>query len=158
MHMSDQDVVNKITELLQEKASEIVNPAPRRVFVKIERQNLLESLRLLKDKFGITHLSTITGLDRGEFFEMLYHLANESLSLTVRTPVPRTEPDVPSICEVIPGAVLYEREIQEMFGIIVKNIPDPRRLLLSDDWPEDQHPLRKDFVFERPKEVIPGEG
>jgi Ni,Fe-hydrogenase III component G len=126
--------------------------------VKIERQNLVESLRLLRVTLHFNHLSTITGLDRGEFFELLYHLANEALSLTVRTPVPRTEPDVPSICEVIPGAVLYEREIQEMFGIVVKNIPDPRRLLLSDDWPEGQHPLRKDFIFERPKEVIPGGG
>jgi Ni,Fe-hydrogenase III component G len=89
---------------------------------------------------------------------MLYHLADANAALTVRTSVPRTEPDVPSICEVIPGAVLYEREIQDMFGVTVTNIPDPRPLLLPDGWPAGQHPLRKDWIFERPPEVIPGGG
>ena len=156
--MNDLDVVNTITEFLKEKAAEIANPAPRRIFVKIERDHLLDGVRFLKDRLGFTHLSTITGTDKGEFFEILYHLANEVLSLTVRTPVPRPEPEVPSICGVIPGAILYEREVQEMFGVAVKNIPDPRRLLLSDDWPDDQYPLRKDFKYERPPEVIPGGG
>jgi membrane-bound hydrogenase subunit beta len=155
--MSDQDTVNQITEGLKDKAAEITNPAPRRVFVKIERPHLLDGMRFLKKNLGFTHLSTITGLDRGEYFEMLYHLANETVSLTVRTAVPRTDPVVPSVCEVIPGAVLYEREIQDMFGVAVQGIPDGRRLLLSDDWPADQFPLRKDFKFDRPAEVIPGE-
>ena len=43
-----------------------------------------------------------------------------------------------------------------MFGLVVENIPDPRRLLLCDDWPEGQYPLRKDWKFERPVEIIPG--
>lgn len=154
--MNDQEIVSQITEALKDKASEILNPAPRRIFVKIERPNLLDGLRLLKEKFGFTHLSTITGLDRGEYFEMLYHLANEFVSLTIRTPVPRTEPEALSVCSVIPGAILYEREIQDMFGIKIRNIPDPRPLILPDDWPAETYPLRKDYKFERPAEVIPG--
>jgi len=156
--MNDQDTVQKTSEILKDKAVEITNPAPRRIFVKIDRANLLEGLRLLKENLGFSHLSTITGLDRGDDFEMLYHLANEYVSLTVRTLAPRTDPEVPSVCEVIPGAVLYEREIQDMFGVVMKNIPDPRPLLLPDGWPADQHPLRKDWKFERPPEVIPGGG
>jgi len=156
--MDDTEIVDKIKDLLKDTAVEIANPAPRRIFAKIERQNLVKCIYLLKQNLGFAHLSTITGLDRGDFFEMLYHLANEAVSLTVRTPVPRTEPEVPSICEAIPGAVLYEREIQDMFGVTVKGIPDPRPLLLSDDWPSGQHPLRKDWKFERPQEVIPGGG
>jgi membrane-bound hydrogenase subunit beta len=156
--MSDQESVQKITEILKDKAAEAANPAPRRIFIKIERENLLDGMRLLKENLGFTHLSTITGLDRGDFFEMLYHLANENVALTVRTPIPRTEPEIPSICEIIPGAVLYEREIQDMFGVKMKNIPDPRPLILPDDWPADQYPLRKDWKFERPPEVIPGGG
>ena len=57
---------------------------------------------------------------------------------------------------VIPGAVLYEREIQEMFGIVVEGIPDGRRLNLPDDWPDGVFPLRKDWTHVRPEEVIPG--
>ncbi|MGB9006057.1 MAG: NADH-quinone oxidoreductase subunit C, partial [Candidatus Aminicenantales bacterium] len=91
----------------------------------------------------------------------------EGGNLNVRTRIPKpvgqdgvladqTRPHLPSICSVIPGAVFYERELQDMFGIVVDNIPDPRRLVLPDDWPEQNFPLRKDWKFERPPEVIPG--
>lgn len=156
--MNDQDIVHKTTEILKDKIIEITNPAPRRIFVMLDRTNLVEGVRLLKETLGFTHLSTISGVDKGEFFEILYHLANEAVSLSVRILTPRTEPEVPSVCAVIPGAILYEREIQEMFGIVVKNIPDPRPLLLPDNWPEQQYPLRKDWKYERSPEKIPGGG
>ena len=57
---------------------------------------------------------------------------------------------------MIPGAILYERELQDMFGLVVENIPDPRPLLLADDWPAGEYPLRKDWQFNRPAEIIPG--
>ena len=33
-------------------------------------------------------------------------------------------------------------------GIKLKNHPDPRRLVLSDDWPDDLHPLRRDMPLQ----------
>ena len=70
--------------------------------------------------------------------------------------IPKAEPRVPSITPVIPGAILYEREIQDMFGIVVEDLPDPRPLVLPDDWPPENYPLRKDWKFTRPEEKIPG--
>lgn len=156
--MSDEKIVSRIKEQFQDRVPELTNPAPRRIFVRIDRSNLLAVTRFLRDTFNFVHVSTISGVDKGEVFEILYHLANESCLLTVRTTTPRNEPKVPSICEVIPGAVLYERELQDMFGLIIENIPDPRPLVLPDDWPQGQHPLRKDWIFERPEEKIPGGG
>ena len=39
----------------------------------------------------------------------------------------------------------YEREVQDMFGLEAMGHPDPRPLVLYDDWPLGHHPLRKDF-------------
>jgi Ni,Fe-hydrogenase III large subunit/Ni,Fe-hydrogenase III component G len=50
-----------------------------------------------------------------------------------------------SITHKIPAANLYEREIQDMFGLMAKGHPDPRRLVMFEDWPHEQYPLRKDF-------------
>jgi len=50
-----------------------------------------------------------------------------------------------SISPKIPAANWYEREIQDMFGLVPQGHPDPRRLVMFEDWPEDQYPLRKDF-------------
>jgi membrane-bound hydrogenase subunit beta len=155
--MTDENIINKIKDTLQTKVIEITNPALRRIFVKVNRENLLETAKLLKEQLGFTHLSTITGVDKGENFEVLYHFANEFSVVTVRILTPRTEPKIPSICEVIPGAILYERELPDMFGIIVENIPDSRSLLLPDGWPQGEYPLRKDWKYERPPEIIPGE-
>ena len=150
-----EETINKIKEYLKDRALEITNPAPRRIFLKVDKENLLSVIQFLKE-IGYTHLSTISGVDKGEVFEVLYHFANEYSSLTVRTQTPRVEPKVPSISEVIPGAILYERELQDMFGIVVENIPDPRPLVLPDDWEQGVYPLRKDWTFERPEEIIPG--
>jgi len=154
--MNDAQIMERIKTLLGERVGEIVNPSPRRIFLNVEYPNLTAALAVLKDSLGFTYLATITGLDLGESFEILYHLANEYTNLNVRTQIPKASPHLPSVCGVIPGAILYERELQDMFGIVVDGIPDPRRLVLPDDWPDGQYPLRKDWKFERPEEKIPG--
>lgn len=154
--MNDQVLIDKANESLKDKVLAITNPAPRRIFLKVAVENLLEAVNWLKKDLGFTHLSTISGVDLGQSFEILYHFANNYCSFTVRTEIPRDNPQLPSICELIPGAILYERELQDMFGITVQNIPDPRPLVLPDDWPVGNYPLRKDWKYERPPEVIPG--
>ncbi|MCR4290338.1 MAG: NADH-quinone oxidoreductase subunit C [Candidatus Scalindua sp.] len=50
-----------------------------------------------------------------------------------------------SITDGIPAAHWYEREIMDMFGLVPKYHPDPRRLVFHDSFPADSHPLRKDW-------------
>jgi len=54
-------------------------------------------------------------------------------------------PSYPSIALLIPSAALYEREVKDMFGLVAAGSPDQRPLVLHEQWPEDAHPLRKDF-------------
>ncbi|MHC5035633.1 MAG: NADH-quinone oxidoreductase subunit C [Planctomycetota bacterium] len=37
-----------------------------------------------------------------------------------------------------------EREMNDLLGIVFEGHPDPRRLILADDWPEGVYPLRRD--------------
>ena len=154
--MPDTEIVESLRRDLGAKALELTNPDRRRVFLKVAPDDLVTAVTLLRDKYDCSYLSTITGLDKGETFEIIYHFASPVTTIHVRTEIPRSDPRLPSICSAIPGAVLYEREIQEMFGIVVEAIPDPRRLMLPDDWPEGQYPMRKDWKHVRPQEVIPG--
>jgi len=61
----------------------------------------------------------------------------------VRTPVPAERPEYPSVVPVLPAAHWDEREAQDLFGVVPVGHPDPRRLVLPDDWPEGLHPLRR---------------
>ncbi len=100
---------------------------------------------------GRWHLSAITGLDIPQTqqvdgkIEILYHFCHGPAILTLRIQVDYGSPIVPSICKVIPSAVLYERETAEMFGVIFDGIPMRDKLLLPDDWPDWVYPLRKSF-------------
>ena len=154
--MNVEAIIQKINTEIKDKVQEVSLAAPLRINVKVDRAQLLPVLQYLKAQLGFTHLATITGLDLGESFEVLYHLASNLATVNVRILTPRSDPKIPSTCPVIPGAILYERELQDMFGLVVENIPDPRPLLLADEWPAGEYPLRKDWHFNRPAEIIPG--
>jgi len=154
--MTDQELVEKLKNLLGDKIAEISNPALRRIFLKVEPRNLVPAVAVLKKDLNIWYLATITGVDLGDAFEILYHFGHDHGSLSLRTQILKAEPRIESISPTIPGAVLYERELQDMFGIIVNHIPDPRPLVVPDDWPEGNFPLRKEWKYERPAETIPG--
>jgi membrane-bound hydrogenase subunit beta len=154
--MPDIEIVESLKRDLGEKALELSNPDVRRIFVKVAPPELVPAVTLLRDKYDCAYLATISGVDKGDTFEFLYHFASPVANINLRTEFPKSEPRIASICAVIPGAVLYERELQEMFGVKVEGIPDPRRLVLPDDWPEGQYPMRKDWKHVRPQEVIPG--
>jgi len=64
--------------------------------------------------------------------------------LTVRVSVPRETPEVESITDIWRTADWHEREAYDMFGIIFKNHPDLRRILMPYDW-DAGYPLRKDY-------------
>jgi NADH-quinone oxidoreductase subunit C len=68
--------------------------------------------------------------------------------LAVKARLPKANPTLPSCVPIHRGAQWHERECAEMFGIVFAGHPDPRHILLPDDWVG--YPLRKDYEF--PKE------
>ncbi len=68
----------------------------------------------------------------------------QEISLNVGVEVPKSKPEIETICDWIPGALITEREKQEMLGVKIIGIPDSRRLFLPDDFPENVYPWRKD--------------
>lgn len=75
-------------------------------------------------------------------------------SFAVKVFCSRSEARLPSVAKLWPAANWHEREAWDLFGIAFDGHPDPRRILLADDWVG--HPLRKDYVFPREVHGIPG--
>jgi formate hydrogenlyase subunit 5 len=71
---------------------------------------------------------------------------NEKCYMVVRSVIPPHKPEFPSVTPYVPAAVWYEREVRDMFGLHPIGIPDERRLVLPDDFPEGLYPLRKDTM------------
>jgi len=156
--------------LLQPWAEGYDHPEPNRLDVQVTAANLKSAVQeLVKAHWG--YLSAITGLDHpapGEAegedqagsssslpvegtLEALYHFCCSSVWTTLRVNVPYSRPVIPSICDIIPSATLYERELMELFGVELPGTPSLQRLVLPDDWPDGVYPLRKSFTgFESP--------
>ena len=117
---------------------------PRRLMITISRESLKKTVDILAKDLHVQHLSTITARDTGTLFEILYHFFIHGTIVTVRTSCPRDDPTVESIVDVFPSAILYERELNDILGIIAKGHPDLRRLILPEDWNQG-YPLRKDW-------------
>lgn len=66
-------------------------------------------------------------------------------------------PSVASITPRVPAANWGEREFYDLLGIRAAGHPDPRRLVLADDWPDGQHPLRRDFPYDYKPEPVEGQ-
>ena len=117
----------------------------RRYWINVPPDELREAARLLRDKMGITHLSTIVGEDLRDAFQNHYIFSGEVV-VTISVRIDRDKAEVPSLAPLIDGAMVYEREIHDLLGIVPVGHPDLRRQILPEDWPEGVYPLRKDYV------------
>jgi len=65
-------------------------------------------------------------------------------SSTTSVPLPRNAPEIESIVPVYWNANWYERETYELYGIVFKNHPNLKPLLLPEEM-LGEWPLRKDY-------------
>ncbi len=125
---------------------------PRTFWVAVERDALRQAVSDLREKLGVRHLTTIVAEDRRDHFLLSYVFSGEVV-VVLQVKVDREKPEVPSLAPVLDGALVYEREIHDLFGIVPAGHPDLRRQALPEDWPAGLYPLRKDAVI--PKPTVP---
>ena len=94
------------------------------------------------------HLADVTAVDHGggRPLEVVYQLWSipHRAALRVKCELPLDALEIDSVTPVWAGANWLEREVYDLFGITFAGHPDPRRILMPDNYAEG-HPLRKDF-------------
>jgi NADH-quinone oxidoreductase subunit C len=116
----------------------------------VSRDRAIDVLRALRQGSGLgfDFLAELTAVDyhpREPRFELIYILVSteSSARLRVKVPLPAADARVPTASVIWPAANWLEREVWDLFGIVFDGHPDPRRLLMPEDW--DGFPLRKDY-------------
>ncbi|MBC8328614.1 MAG: NADH-quinone oxidoreductase subunit C [Planctomycetes bacterium] len=115
-----------------------------------DRSRLLELCRFLRDELGYEVLMDATAVDFDAEDEHLWGVyqflsVGRKRRLSLKTFIPKADCRVDSVTAVYPAADWHEREASEMFGVEYLGHPDPRHILLPDDWVG--HPLRKDYQY-----------
>ncbi len=162
--METNEVLEKCKEFLEKYIESSNYPEDNRLDIWVNPENITYVIEALIDqRWG--YLMTITGVDvppvvdqenveiQPGCLEALYHFANEADVLTIRVKVPYSNPQIESICSLIPSATIYEREAIELFGFDLVNTPSTDRLVLPDSWPEGVYPMRKSFTSLQPEEI-----
>ena len=119
------------------------------IWMKIDK-NIFKDLIKHLCKLQFPHLAVTSGNDLGDIIELIYHFTLnyghrlKEINLNISVEIPKSKPEIETICDWIPGALITEREKMEMFGIKVIGIPDSRRCFIPDDFPQDVYPWRRD--------------
>ena len=142
---SKQAIAERIKSFLAERLTDVHQASSSRLYLTVDRADIRDVVVGLFNEPG-GRLATISCVDTRAGMEMLYHLVfgTTDLVCTVRTLLPKPHPEVESVAPQIPGAEWIEREIGELFGVTFPGNPNPNHLVLSDDWPEDSYPLRRE--------------
>ncbi|MGB9755487.1 MAG: NADH-quinone oxidoreductase subunit C [Desulfurella sp.] len=115
-----------------------------------------ECLKYLHDELNFEYLVLVTAIDFGveieQRFQVVYELRSllHKLQMRVKTNIKENQ-EVESVVDIYKSATWDEREAYDMFGIVFKNHPDLRRVLMPEDW--TGYPLRKDYPLKgRPED------
>ncbi len=120
----------------------------------VDPQRIRDVLRFLRDTPGqeYTFLSSVHGADYlpaeprfGVHYEMLCMARAERIRVraALEDPEDGSLPEIDSVTDLFPTADHQEREVYDFFGIVFRDHPDLRRILMPETyvgWPQ-----RRDF-------------
>jgi NADH:ubiquinone oxidoreductase subunit C len=149
--------IPKIRETLKETVQKLVVKNKKRLIIETQSKKLTKTIEKLVKLEEYSHLGTITAVDVGTEIEVIYHIFQKNILISLKVKVLKEEPILPSIIDLIPGAVIYEKEVHDLFGVEFKGNPDLSPLLLPDTWPKNIHPLRKEWTPEKIINEIEGD-
>src|SRR5215471_1210380 len=114
------------------------------------RESVPSLARALRDRpeLAFTFLAELTAVDfwpKAPRFEVVYILVSieHKMRLRLKVRLSGDDPHIATVSDVWPAANWLEREVWDLFGIAFDGHPDPRRLLMPEDW--QGYPLRKDY-------------
>jgi NADH-quinone oxidoreductase subunit C len=130
----------------------------------VDRAGLVDVLRWCRDESELRFdvLMDLTAVDYlkypgredGPRFEVVYHLfsVGHNHRLRIKVRVDEDDAQVPTAVDLWPIANWLEREVWDMFGVRFAGHPDPRRLLMYEEFVG--HALRKDYPINRRQPLI----
>jgi NADH-quinone oxidoreductase subunit C len=127
--------------------------------VLVKPGRMLEIARFLKEDPDLqynflTDLTAVDYLGREPRFEVVYHFYSLPKNQRIRVKVPLSENhlEIASLTPLWKTANWLERECAEFYGVKFLGHPDPRHLLLYDEF--QGYPLRKDYPLKKRQPIV----
>ena len=125
----------------------------RNIWITIDKSAVHQAAEALMD-ISYPHLACISGYDKGrddenlrvQYIFTIYGGEPSAETVVVFSlDVPKANPVLPTITDLMEGTAFTEEEKTEYLGIRIEGLPSAaHRFFLPQDFPEDLYPLRKD--------------
>jgi NADH-quinone oxidoreductase subunit C len=138
-----------IVQTLQDRYGASVYEFREEISLILGAEQIVAVCQTLRDEFDFELLTEETAVDYWPELTPRFHVVyrfrslKHNLILGLRVPLDGNSPIMPSLTGVYANANWFERELWDMFGIRFEGHPDPRRVVMPEDWVG--HPLRKDY-------------
>ncbi|MCX8053146.1 MAG: NADH-quinone oxidoreductase subunit C [Armatimonadetes bacterium] len=146
-----QGFLSDLWEQFPEILENIQEHVPGQFVAKLPREELPVVTKFAVKQLGARFVITVATdqRDKSGDYGISYILAfdEEKKFLVLHSDVPADDPRIGSVTPDVPAANWAEREAFDLMGIVPEGHPDPRRLILPDDFPKDIHPLRREYQY-----------
>jgi len=145
------DLINTLTEVFKGDIIGYEVVGVNKLIIDIKPGAVVDVVQYIHKNLGGIY-STTVGVDARAIDGYLhvihvFSLDGEKTYVLIRSRLPEDNPKIPSITPVVVGANWGEREVRDLLGVEFVNHPDPRKLIVPDDWPDKVFPLRKEFNY-----------
>ncbi len=161
--MTENRMLDVLGSMPEELSSKVLSRRVKgnEIWLEVEVSHFAQVAAHIHNLWGAS-IVTYHGVDNRAFaneFKVVLVLAlkGEDDFVVLLGSVSPEDPGYPSLTPEVPCADWYEREIQDLLGLVPVGHPEPRPLVLYDDWPSGEFPLRRDFPADRKVPRIPTE-
>ena len=159
------DALKELIEILkvdipENLVEEVIKVEEGHFDVKSKAQNAHDLMKILHEDAGIYHLSTITGIEKDNEFNVVYHIQHrideEFREVPINfivTNIDKKNPKSPSMVDIFVAADYYEREVYDFYGVYFENHPFLQRIILPEKWPDDVKPMLKEYEWQQVRSI-----
>ncbi len=154
--------MGKLTQLLKDQFPDTVRDFHNHrgdETILIDRNQIVPVCQFLRDddRCKMELMIDLTAVDYWEEqprFEIVYHFKSLSLNhrLRLKVRIPEDACEIDSIHALWQSVDWYERECYDMYGIVFKNHPNLKRILMYPEF--EGHPLRKDYPTDKEQPLV----
>jgi len=157
--MSPQEVMARARERLGDALLSAQELVPGKVYLEAKPEAVTRFASLCGPEIGGRYLVGFgTDLGNGRLrVSHVFSLDQDRIFVVGHFPVSEQDPRIDSLTPLLPAASWAEREFRDLLGIEPVGHPDPRRLVVPDDWPADVYPLRKEVPYDYHPPAVVGQ-
>ena len=135
---------------IEKRTNGVMKTEANFLWMTLDKSIFKEAVKHLFTFDAFPHFAVSSGYDLGDTIELIYHFSlyhgerARELSLNMKVALPKANPSIETITDLIPGALISEQEKQELLGVKILGIPKDTRVFIADDIPSGVYPWRRD--------------